>query len=73
MAHQIAQMRVGLLHNEPTTWRWVDVMAWEKLFWFLKFLVPKLNIQAPNQDALDELLEAVDVRRTGWRGPSWTM
>ncbi|WP_206338517.1 hypothetical protein [Antarcticimicrobium sediminis] len=25
-----------------------EVPDWEKLFWFLKFLVPKLKIQDPN-------------------------
>ncbi|GAB3671831.1 type I restriction endonuclease subunit R [Salinisphaera aquimarina] len=42
-----------------------EVLAWEKLFWFLKFLVPKLKIQDPNQDDLDELLEAVDLASYG--------
>lgn len=42
-----------------------EVLAWEKLFWFLKFLVPKLTIQDPNQDELDELLEAVDLSSYG--------
>ncbi|KIN76923.1 type I restriction endonuclease subunit R [Sulfitobacter mediterraneus] len=42
-----------------------EVLAWEKLFWFLKFLIPKLKIQDPNQDALDELLEAVDLSSYG--------
>jgi type I restriction enzyme, R subunit len=42
-----------------------EVLDWEKLFWFLKFLVPKLKIQGPNQDALDELLEAVDLSSYG--------
>lgn len=42
-----------------------EVLAWEKLFWFLKFLVPKLKIQDPNQDDLDELLEAVDLSSYG--------
>ena len=42
-----------------------EVLAWEKLFWFLKFLVPKLKIQDPNQDALDELLESVDLSSYG--------
>jgi type I restriction enzyme R subunit len=37
-----------------------EVPAWEKLFWFLKFLVPKLKIKDPNADALDALLDAVD-------------
>ena len=42
-----------------------EVLHWEKLFWFLKFLVPKLNIKDPNQDELDELLEAVDLSSYG--------
>ncbi|KXV29795.1 hypothetical protein AD936_18035, partial [Gluconobacter japonicus] len=42
-----------------------EVEDWEKLFWFLKFLVPKLNIKDPNQDALDDLLEAVDLSSYG--------
>ncbi len=42
-----------------------EVLAWEKLFWFLKFLVPKLKINDPNQDMLDELLEAVDLSSYG--------
>lgn len=42
-----------------------EVLAWEKLFWFLKFLIPKLKIQDPDQDALDELLESVDLSSYG--------
>ncbi|MGY0633431.1 type I restriction endonuclease subunit R [Luteimonas sp. A478] len=42
-----------------------EVVDWEKLFWFLKFLVPKLKIKDPNQDTLDELLEAVDLSSYG--------
>lgn len=42
-----------------------EVEAWEKLFWFLKFLVPKLSIKDSNQDALDDLLEAVDLSSYG--------
>lgn len=42
-----------------------DVVDWEKLFWFLKFLVPKLKITDPDQDMLDELLEAVDLSSYG--------
>lgn len=42
-----------------------EVLGWEKLFWFLKFLVPKLKIKDPNQDMLDELLEAVDLSSYG--------
>ena len=25
-----------------------EVLEWEKLFWFLKFLIPKLKIKDPN-------------------------
>ncbi|WP_306755261.1 type I restriction endonuclease subunit R [Paracoccus actinidiae] len=42
-----------------------EVVDWEKLFWFLKFLVPKLKITDPEQDMLDELLEAVDLSSYG--------
>ena len=42
-----------------------EVLGWEKLFWFLKFLIPKLKVQDPNQDALGELLEAVDLSSYG--------
>lgn len=36
-----------------------EVVDWEKLFWFLKFLIPKLKIEDPTKVSLDELLEAV--------------
>lgn len=36
-----------------------EVLNWEKLFWFLKFLIPKMIITDPEQDALDELLNSV--------------
>jgi type I restriction enzyme R subunit len=42
-----------------------EIVKWEKLFWFLKFLIPKLIIKDPNQDALDELLNAVDLSTYG--------
>lgn len=42
-----------------------EVVDWEKLFWFLKFLIPKLHIRDPDQDTLDELLEAVDLSSYG--------
>lgn len=38
---------------------------WEKLHWFLKFLIPKLQIQDPQADALDELLNSVDLNTYG--------
>jgi type I restriction enzyme R subunit len=42
-----------------------EIIEWEKLFWFLKFLVPKLKIEDPGQDALDALLESVDLSSYG--------
>ena len=42
-----------------------EVANWEKLFWFLKFLIPKLVVRDPQADALDELLESVDLSTYG--------
>ena len=42
-----------------------EVPEWEKLFWFLKFLIPKLQVQDPEADSIDELLEAVDLSSYG--------
>ncbi len=42
-----------------------DNIEWEKLHWFLKFLIPKLKIKDPDQDLLDELLESVDLSTYG--------
>lgn len=42
-----------------------EIAAWEKLFWFLKFLIPKLKVKDPNAEKLDELLEAVDLSSYG--------
>jgi type I restriction enzyme R subunit len=42
-----------------------EVVKWEKLFWFLKFLIPKLIIIDPDKDALDELLNSVDLSTYG--------
>jgi type I restriction enzyme R subunit len=36
-------------------------LEWEKLHWFLKFLIPKLKVKDKEQDELDELLESVDL------------
>lgn len=43
-----------------------EVMEWEKLFWFMKFLIPKMIIKDPQQDLLDELLNSVDLSMK-WR------
>ena len=42
-----------------------EIVDWEKLFWFLKFLIPKLIIKDKNQDMLDELLNSVDLSTYG--------
>lgn len=42
-----------------------EVVNWEKLFWYLKFLIPKLPIQDTVLDGLDELLNAVDLSTYG--------
>lgn len=42
-----------------------EIIAWEKLFWFLKFLIPKLIIKDKDKDALDELLNSVDLSTYG--------
>lgn len=42
-----------------------EMVEWEKLYWFLKFLIPKLNIKDPRADELDELLDSVDLATYG--------
>lgn len=42
-----------------------EVIKWEKLFWFLKFLIPKLVITDKTADALDGLLNSVDLSTYG--------
>ncbi len=42
-----------------------EVVVWEKLFWFLKFLIPKLVIVDSDSDTLDGLLNSVDLSTYG--------
>lgn len=42
-----------------------ELPEWEKLFWFLKFLIPKMYIKDPDKDALDGLLNSVDLSTYG--------
>ena len=42
-----------------------DKIEWEKLHWFLKFLIPKLKIKDKDKDVLDELLNSVDLSTYG--------
>lgn len=41
-----------------------EILAWEKLYWFLKFLIPKL-IVPKSVDLLDDLLNSVDISTYG--------
>ncbi len=41
------------------------MIEWEKLFWFLKFLIPKLKIEDREKCLIDELLESVDLSTYG--------
>lgn len=42
-----------------------EVLDWEKLFWFLKFLIPKLIVVSKDDELIDELLESVDLSTYG--------
>ncbi len=42
-----------------------EMVDWEKLYWFLKFLIPKLIVKDPDADALDALLNSVDLSSYG--------
>jgi len=42
-----------------------EVIEWEKLFWFLKFLIPKLSVKTKEDELVDELLESVDLSTYG--------
>ncbi|GAA5143786.1 type I restriction endonuclease subunit R [Thalassotalea piscium] len=42
-----------------------EIVAWEKLFWFLKFLISKLIVKDPDSEKLDALLDSVDLSSYG--------
>ncbi|MGB1311671.1 MAG: type I restriction endonuclease subunit R, partial [Leucothrix sp.] len=42
-----------------------EMVVWEKLFWFLKGLIPNLHVQDPDAVLLDELLDSVDLNSYG--------
>jgi len=42
-----------------------EKIEWEKLFWFLKFLIPKLIVKTRDDELIDELLESVDLSTYG--------
>lgn len=41
-----------------------EMVEWEKLFWFLKFLIPKLIVKEKT-DVIDDILESVDLSTYG--------
>jgi len=42
-----------------------EIVDWEKLYWFLKFLIPKLIVKTKEDELIDELLESVDLSTYG--------
>jgi type I restriction enzyme R subunit len=42
-----------------------ESVEWESLFWFLKFLIPKLQVKNRELDELDALLDSVDLSTYG--------
>jgi type I restriction enzyme R subunit len=42
-----------------------EIVEWEELFWFLKFLIPKLIVKNPWADQIGELLNSVDLSSYG--------
>lgn len=44
-----------------------EMKDWEKLFWFLRYLIPGLHIVGPDIDSLKDLLDSVDLNTYGLR------
>ena len=44
-----------------------EVMDWEKLFWFLRLLIPQLIVTGPGMDDIKDLLDSVDLNTYGLR------
>ncbi|MBO4504183.1 MAG: type I restriction endonuclease subunit R [Bacteroidales bacterium] len=44
-----------------------EVKEWEKLFWFLRYLIPSLHITGPDIDSMKDLLDSVDLNTYGLR------
>lgn len=44
-----------------------EMKEWEKLFWFLRFLIPNLHVDVPGRDDMTDLLEKVDLNTYGLR------
>lgn len=44
-----------------------EMIDWEKLFWFLRYLIPSLHIDKPGATDLKDLLDSVDLNTYGLR------
>ncbi len=44
-----------------------EMKDWEKLFWFLRYLIPSLVVVNPEKDGLKDLLDSVDLNTYGLR------
>ncbi len=47
-----------------------EMPDWEKLFWFLRYLIPSLHIDKPGETDLKDLLDSVDLNTYGLRRTS---
>jgi type I restriction enzyme R subunit len=44
-----------------------EMKDWEKMFWFLRYLIPSLVVSNPEKDGLKDLLDSVDLNTYGLR------
>ncbi|WP_295057228.1 DEAD/DEAH box helicase family protein [uncultured Fibrobacter sp.] len=44
-----------------------EVAEWEKLFWFLRYLIPGLHVTSKDDDSVKDLLDSVDLNTYGLR------
>ncbi len=44
-----------------------EMKDWEKLFWFLRFLIPELHVQSDGGQNMSDLLDSVDLNTYGLR------
>ena len=47
-----------------------EMKDWEKMFWFLRYLIPSLHIAGPDIDSLKDLLDSIDLNTYGLRRTS---
>lgn len=44
-----------------------EMVDWEKLYWFLRLLIPELKVDGPESDGIKDLLDDVDLNTYGLR------